>query len=185
VASEVSPSSGLRFVCYCNDCQAFARFLERADILDPAGGTDIFQMPPARVRLTAGSDALRCLGLRRSGVLRWYTDCCRTAIGNSAADARFPLIAVIHCFMDHRADGCARDAVLGPAVCRIFAGSATAPLPPTAPPPMSLAVSLRRARKILGWWLRGLARPHPLFDDATGAPRSAPRMLTASERAAL
>jgi len=48
VASDVSPSTGLRFVCYCKDCQAFARFLERADVLDPAGGTDIFQMPPAR-----------------------------------------------------------------------------------------------------------------------------------------
>jgi hypothetical protein len=29
VASEVSPSSGFRFVCYCKDCQAFAHFLER------------------------------------------------------------------------------------------------------------------------------------------------------------
>ena len=49
VAIDVSPSTGLRFVCYCKDCQAFAHFLERADVLDPAGGTDIFQMPPGRV----------------------------------------------------------------------------------------------------------------------------------------
>jgi Family of unknown function (DUF6151) len=34
VASDVSPSTGFRFVCYCKDCQAFARFLERADVLD-------------------------------------------------------------------------------------------------------------------------------------------------------
>jgi hypothetical protein len=26
IASDVSPSSGFRFVCYCKDCQAFARF---------------------------------------------------------------------------------------------------------------------------------------------------------------
>src|SRR6266446_4605702 len=58
VASDVSPSSGFRFVCYCKDCQAFARFLERTDVLDPAGGTDIFQMPPGRVKLTAGTDAM-------------------------------------------------------------------------------------------------------------------------------
>ena len=44
VASNISPSSGFRFV-RCKDCQAFARFLDRADVLDPAGGTDIFQMP--------------------------------------------------------------------------------------------------------------------------------------------
>src|SRR5262249_49832287 len=46
VASDVSSSSGFRFVCYCEDCQAFARFLERPDVLDPAGGTDIFQSFP-------------------------------------------------------------------------------------------------------------------------------------------
>src|ERR1700692_3578838 len=72
-ASSVSPSSGFRFVCYCKDCQAFARFLERADVLDPAGGTDIFHMPPGRVKLTAGTDALRCLPLSNK-VLRWYTE---------------------------------------------------------------------------------------------------------------
>jgi hypothetical protein len=61
VASKVAPSAGFRFVCYCRDCQAFARFLERPDVLDPAGGTDIFQMPPGRVKFVAGADAVRCL----------------------------------------------------------------------------------------------------------------------------
>ena len=132
VASDVSPSSGFRFVCYCKDCQAFARFLERADVLDPAGGTDIFQMPPGRVKLTAGTDALRCLRLSNK-VLRWYTDCCRTPIANTAAGPRFPVVAVIHSFMDHEADGRSRDEVLGPPLCRIFERSAVGPLPPNAP----------------------------------------------------
>ena len=94
VASNVSPSTGFRFVCYCKDCQAFARFLERADVLDPAGGTDIFQMPPGRVKLTAGTDALRCLRFSNK-VLRWYTDCCRTPIANTAARPHFPVIGVV------------------------------------------------------------------------------------------
>jgi len=41
VAREVAPHSSFRFVCYCTNCQAFARFLERPDVLDDAGGTDI------------------------------------------------------------------------------------------------------------------------------------------------
>jgi hypothetical protein len=45
VARKVSSSTGLRFTCYCKDCQAFARFLGQADMLDAAGGTDIFHMP--------------------------------------------------------------------------------------------------------------------------------------------
>jgi Family of unknown function (DUF6151) len=97
IASAVSPSTGCRVLCYCKDCEAFARFLERADVLDAAGGTDIFQMPPGRVNLTAGTDAVRCLRLSNRGVYRWYTDCCRTPIGNTAGP-RVPLIGVIHLF---------------------------------------------------------------------------------------
>jgi hypothetical protein len=184
VASGVSASTGFRFVCYCTDCQAFARLLERPDVLDPAGGTDIFQMPPGRVKLTEGTDALRCLRLSDK-VLRWYTDCCRTPIGNTAASPRFPVFAVIHSFMDHGADGRSRDELLGRPLCRIYERSAVGPLPENAPAPPSLGVFAGRARKILGWWVLGLARPSPLFDDRTGAPRAVPRVLTPSERAAL
>ena len=63
VAHEVTPHTGFRFICYCKDCQAFARFLDRPDVLDIAGGTDIFQMPTGRVEPTAGTGAVRCLHL--------------------------------------------------------------------------------------------------------------------------
>jgi hypothetical protein len=43
----------------------------------------------------------------------------------------------------------------------------------------------RRASKIFGWWVLGLGRPSPLFDDRTNAPRAAPRVLTPNERADL
>src|ERR1043165_4882385 len=100
VANDVAPDTGFRFVCYCGDCQAFARFLERPDVLDSAGGTDIFQMPPGRVALAAGIDEVRCVRLSaKSGVLRWYTACCRTPIGNTAVSPRFPILAVVHAFM--------------------------------------------------------------------------------------
>ena len=184
IAREVSPSSGFRFLCYCKDCQAFARFLERPDVLDSAGGTDIFQMPPARVKLTAGAQALRCLRFSRK-VIRWYTDCCRTPIGNTAADPRFPVLALIHCFMDHATDGRSRDVVLGPPLCRIYEGSAVGALPPMAGAPPLVRVFVRRASKMLGWWMRGLARPSPFFDVSTNAPCSVPRVLTRSERVSL
>jgi hypothetical protein len=88
VASDVSPSTGFRFIGYCKDCHA--RFLERADVVDPAGGTDIFQMPPGRVKITAGTHAVRCPRLFNK-VLRWYTECCRTPTANTAARLRFPV----------------------------------------------------------------------------------------------
>jgi len=183
VASKVAPYAGFRFLCYCEDCQAFARFLGRPDALDAAGGTDIFQMPTCRVKLTAGKDAVRCLQFS-SKVLRWYTDCCRTPIGNTAGP-RFPVVGLIHSFMNHEADGRSRDEMLGPPLCRIYERSAVAPLSPNGPPPPSFSVFALRASKILGWWLRGLGQPSPFFDDHTYAPLSVPRVLTPSERAAL
>ena len=184
IARMVAPSTGFRLVCYCKDCQAFARFLERPDVLDAAGGTDIFQMPTGRVKLTAGTDAVRCLRFS-SKVFRWYTDCCRTPIGNTAAGPRFPVVGLIHSFMSHGANGHSGDEVLGLPRCRIFERSAVGPLPPNAAPPPSLAVFALRASKLLGWWLRGLGWPTPFFDDFTKAPLSAPHTLTNRERAAL
>jgi len=87
VAREVSPSSGFRFVCDCTDCQTFARFLGRPDVLGAAGGTDIFQMPPGRVKLSTGADAVRSLRLRDTAkVQRWYADCCKTPIAKHRRD---------------------------------------------------------------------------------------------------
>ncbi len=184
VASHVSPAGGFRFVCYCKDCQAFARFLDRTDILDAAGGADIFQMPPGRVELTAGMDALRCLSFSGK-VLRWYADCCRTPIANTAARPRFPVVALIHSFMGQAADGLSRDELLGPPLCRIYDRSATGPLPLNAAPPASFGVLARRATMILRWWMGGCGQPNPFFDARTNAPRSAPHALSQSERSAL
>jgi len=87
-ANIVAQNDGFRFICCCRDCQAFARFLERTDVLDPAGGTDIFHMPAGRVKLAAGTDAVRCLQFSKR-VFRRYADCCRTPIANTAG-ASFP-----------------------------------------------------------------------------------------------
>jgi hypothetical protein len=183
-ASEVAPNTGFRFVCYCGDCQAFSRFLDRPDVLDTAGGTDIFQLPTGRVKFTTGTDAVRCLQFSGK-VFRWYTDCCRTPIGNTAAWPRFPVVGLIHSFMNHDADGHLRDEVLGAPLCRIFERSAAGPLPPNAPPPPSIRLFALRASKVLGWWLRGLGRPNPFFNDHTNAPLSVPRVLKPSEDAIL
>ena len=79
-------------LCYCTDCRAFARFLERPDVLDAVGGTDIFQIAAGRVKLTAGTDAVRCLSFS-SKVLRWYADCCQTTPRRSIGEhSRLPRI---------------------------------------------------------------------------------------------
>jgi len=117
-------------------------------VLDAASGTDIFQMPPGRVKLTAGTDAVRCLGLSRK-VFRWYTDCCRTPIANTAAGPCFPVVALIHSFMDPGSEGRPRTRCSARRA-DIYERSAIGPLPPTAPARLSFGVFARRASKILG-----------------------------------
>src|SRR5262245_29522313 len=140
-------------------------------------------MPTGRVQLAAGTDAVR--GLRFSSkVFGWYTDGCRTPIGNTAGP-RFPVVGLIHSFMSHQADGRSRDEVLGPPLCRIYERSAIGPLPPNAPASPSLGDFVLRASRIFGWWLRGLGQPTPFFDDFTKAPLCVPHVLTRGERAGL
>jgi hypothetical protein len=93
----------------------------------------------------------------------------------------YALGGVVHCFMDHAADGRSRDDALGPPLCRLHEDSAVAP----HPGPPSLSMYVRHASKLLGWWMCGLARPTPFFDDRTKAARAVPCLLTPREHAAL
>jgi hypothetical protein len=191
VALAVSPESGCRVVCYCDDCQAFARFLAQPNILDQWGGTDIFQMAPSRVRITEGEDALACVRLSEKGLHRWYCGQCKTPVGNTVS-ARIPFVGLIHSFMDHEAhaalaanggSGRSRDETLGPPLGYVQSKFAigTPPNPPNA----SLAgVIWRSARLLARWWLTGAGSPSPFFDDRR-APRVVPRILTVEERRAL
>jgi len=44
--------SANRVVCYCRDCQAFARFLgQGSETLDAQGGSDVIQTLPKNVSL--------------------------------------------------------------------------------------------------------------------------------------
>lgn len=105
VAHDVSPKTGNRIVCYCDDCQGFARYLgHESPILDDNGGTDIFQMYPNQLNITQGIEQLRSMRLSEKGLLRWYTDCCKTPVGNTISYG-VPFVGLIHNFMsdpDHR-----------------------------------------------------------------------------------
>src|SRR5580693_8835680 len=94
----VSPSHGVnRCVCYCRDCQAFAHFLGRADeILDASGGTDVIQTRAANVVFTEGREALACMRLTPNGMLRWYSTCCKTPVGNTTANSKVSFVGLVH-----------------------------------------------------------------------------------------
>ena len=174
VTLEIREGGGLRGVCYCSHCQAFARHLGAGADLDPAGGSDLYQTTPDLVGVLTGHDRFACLRLTSKGPLRWYTSCCRTPIANTATTRQVPFASLA---LAHAAD---RDAA-GPIRARLYTDSATGPLPGKASGlgPMILGVILRG----LSARLSGRHRDTPFF-DADGLPYADPARLTPDERAA-
>jgi hypothetical protein len=183
VALGVSPESSSHVVCYCDDCQAFARFLETPGILDAHGGTDVFLVAPARIRMTEGFDAVESMRLSDKGILRWYAGCCRTPIANTVS-ARVPFIGIVHSFRSREGDAPPPDNVLAKPV-GIWARFAEGGAPPDAHEKAPLALVARFNLNMLRWWVSGQGRPSPFFDAKTGAPRVRARVLGAAEREAL
>ena len=178
VARDVTPSKINHCFCYCDDCQAFAHFLGRADdVLDAHGGSEIVQMSQGKVSFTAGADKIAAIRLAKKGLVRWYASCCRTPVGNTMATSALPFIGVVRAFID------APPATLGPIRGRGFAKSAkggAAAVPKDGLP--DLVMVARVLAKLAGWRLRGDHKRSALFDGATGRPLAEPRVLDADER---
>lgn len=177
LAGEVSePRKGSRGVCYCKDCQAFAHFLGNADtVLDEMQGTDVVATLPKYVRFTRGVDALACVSLTERGLLRWYASCCRTPIGNTARDFRFPYVGLVHtCLGSLRTI----EESFGPICMRVHTKSAKGN---ASVMPLSQAAALFRfIPRVLLARMDGSYRTTPFF-TAGGTPVAQRKVMTSHE----
>jgi hypothetical protein len=180
--AEASPTTINRAVCYCDDCQAFARFLGRDDVMNDRGGTDIVQVAPSRVRIVAGADKLRSMRLSEKGIFRAYTDCCKTPAGNSLYSARTPFVGFATRFITLQ--GSALDAAAGTSLGGIYGRFAIGGCPEGVHEKAALGLVLRSAGWLLGNFVHGRHTPSP-FWTASGEPTSPPRVLTREERVPL
>jgi hypothetical protein len=171
-----------RVVCYCKDCQAYARFLGRdADVLDAAGGTEVEATLPAAVRFTAGIEHLGCMSLSPRGPYRWYATCCRTPIGNTARDPKMSYVGLVRACLDAPAESLDRQ--LGRARGVVNRASAHGPVAAT-PAGTAWAVA-KIGSMILRARLGGGYRDNPFFVPGAATPIRAPQVLTLDERKAL
>jgi hypothetical protein len=181
VAADVSPETGNHIVCYCDDCQAYARFLGSAGILDARGGTEIFQTSRSRLRFTEGEEHLCCMRLSQKGLMRWFAGCCRTPVGNTVASAHVPFVGIPHSFIDPGV-GRSLDDVLGPVIAFAQARFATGTPPEGAHPKVPLGLIGRSLRLLATARFAGKGRPSPFFHPSTHAPIVLPQVLTPAER---
>lgn len=173
---ERAPSA-TRAICYCKDCQAYARFLGTPGVVDADGGTEVVASLPRHVRFTAGTDALACLSLSGRGLLRWYASCCNTPIGNTPRNPKVPYVSLIHaCF---EGGSPAIEATLGARRIAVNTQSARHPVRSTPFATAARVVGLMGAA--VSDRLRGMHGPNPFFAD-TGAPVRPVRVLSPAER---
>jgi len=172
-ASVNAPQTANRGVCYCMDCQAFAHFLGRPDdVLDERGGSEVIQTLPMNITFSQGIEALACMRLTYTGMLRWYAGCCNTAIGNTLASPRISFIGLLHTCLQDTARSL--DQSFGPIRTWVNTGSAWG-----APTPRSAGLgkaALWFATRVLKARLNGNYRRTPFFDRRTGAPSGARRL---------
>src|SRR5437660_3577353 len=69
---NASPQKVNRVICYCDDCQAFAHQLGRAELLNAQGGSDIVQVAPASLTFVKGQQHIAGLRLAPKGLFRWH-----------------------------------------------------------------------------------------------------------------
>ena len=181
VLLQASPENGTRIVCHCDDCQAFAHFLGRADeMLDGGGGTDIYQSTPAQLRITEGAAQLRCMRLSPKGMFRWYAGCCNTPVGNMLAPGWLAFVGIPQPFLDHEGGGSTREGDIGPVLAHTQARFASGPVPEGAHPSAPFWLIVRTIRLLLRGIFGGKQRPSP-FLDANGKRIADVRVLSREE----
>lgn len=168
--TDVTPSSGNRVICCCCDCQAFSAYLGREeDVLDAFGGTELLQLSQSQVTIQQGHDKLQSMRLSEKGMLRWYTSCCNTPVGNTM-NAKVPFVGVIHSFLNVTD----REAALGP-VRSVVQTQYAKGVPGYAQHSRKfpVMVTLGIVGKLLLWKLQGKHKPSVFFND-DGRPVSDP-----------
>lgn len=184
VARDIAPDTSSHIVCYCVDCQAYARFLGRDGLLDPHAGTTVFLAAPADMTFTQGTEQLACVRLSEKGMFRWYTKCCRTPVGNTTGSSLLPMITVPDAFFDKTSGGASPEQRLGKPI-GIKGASAPGGSAPGAHPGLPAGPIAGMLWRIARAKFAGKDKPSPFFDPETQRPRAQAQVLTPAERAAL
>lgn len=93
---RAKPEDTIRVLCYCKDCQAYAKFVaqegnKKVDSLGPGGSTSIVQVCKNAIIIESGNDQLqlcrKCApqadGKTPHSMYRYYATCCHVPVMNT------------------------------------------------------------------------------------------------------
>jgi hypothetical protein len=117
-----------RYICHCDDCQAYARKLGTQELtLNENGGKEILPSYKADIEFTQGKHLLKYLKLTEKGPRRWFADCCKVPILNCRPDENDPFAGVVHTFISDEEK--VRAKAVGPVRFRVMCKYAFGKLP--------------------------------------------------------
>src|SRR3982074_240275 len=173
------PEKASRGVCYCKDCQAFAHFLGKTgDILDEMGGTDVVATLPKYVTFTQGVEVLACMSLTENGLLRWYSSCCNTPIGNTPRDFKVSHVGLVHTCLEDPS----RTLESSFGLVRMRVNTKNAKGKPKLMPISTIGSILRFMSSLMRARLDGSYKYTPFSAPDRGIPVVPPKVLTSRER---
>jgi hypothetical protein len=142
------------------------------------GGTDVIATLSKYVTFTQGLEALACMSLTETGMLRWYASCCNTAIGNTSRNFKVAHVGLVHtCLKDPSKT---LESSFGPVRMRVNTKSAKGK--PGTMPMSTIASVLRFMSSLIYARLDGSYKLTPFFDPDRGTPVTSPKILTGIER---
>lgn len=182
VLHGVSRDVGIRYVCHCDDCQAYHHHLGAADRLDANGGTDAYQTNASRLEIIRGLDALATLKIAKLPLrpaLRWYCRMCRTPLFATYDTGKRSFFVLLLANTDAETS----NRLLGPSTGLVWRKFAAGDVSDRKNANLG-AILWRIASRQISARLTGDHRNTPLFDPDTGAPIAMWHQLTPDERAA-
>ena len=174
----VPSAAATRAICYCKDCQAYARFLGVPGVVDSRGGTEVVASLPKHLHFTAGEQELACMSLSPRGLLRWYAKCCNTPIGNTPRNYKVSYVGLVHSCLETRSPPL--NASFGPLRVAVNTRSALGKVRTT--PVGTLIGVLRLMKSLLSARLSGAYKDNPFFLASSGIPIRQPHVLSEAER---
>ncbi|MFC4347426.1 DUF6151 family protein [Kordiimonas lipolytica] len=182
VIHGLSAASSNHVQCPCKGCQSYAHYLGRAaDMLDEAGYSNIFQIDPVTFEIKEGLEHLACVRMTPKGPLRWYTDCCKTPLGNTLPKGGVPFLGVLPICTGYKGTDQAVVEMVGP-----VRAVANEKRPQTLAEKLKVWGMLAHLMRLLLWWrIRGGKSWKPFFDKDTLRPIRKPITISKAESKAL
>lgn len=170
-----------RLVCYCDDCQSYMHHIQRSDLLDANGGTEIIPAYPADIEILSGKEHLKCMRLAPHGMFRFSTTCCNTPIANTQPNQAWAgILRRVYTVKDpHKLDQ-----ILGPVRARVMGKFAKG----TPPEGTAKKFNFRGFKLVMPFILKGIIRkktkPSPFFAEDGLTAIATPHIMSKEERAA-